>query len=384
MPGRTLFFVLPPIGPLDYDFKDPKSISAVSLSLDSPLEPIVGYAKGISGNLRFDPEHPEQATGGVSVDVSSVQFANEGYTATAQNYALDGKRWPTLTLVLRRVENVRRVSPTRFAGTVLADFTCRGVTVPKRLAVTADLFPGRAEERTNGAHKGDLLVLRTRFSVSRKAHGISEGIPDAMVGDTIKVGVAVVGIHYAESAPETPRVSETVARKELKPRPAQPLAAKLPRLGGGAPTSLDALRKGKPTVVLFLNEQCGVTVHYKERLLRLVRDFGPKGFAFAAVRTGRKEAGFVDLPERRYLTMPFLDDADGLLMRAYGIGQSLTFVVLDREGRVAYQGGLDDNVETSKARKTPLRNALREIASGRPVAVPRAPAFGCAILPVRP
>ena len=32
-----------------FDYKDPKEISAVILTLDSKLEPIVGYAKGISG-----------------------------------------------------------------------------------------------------------------------------------------------------------------------------------------------------------------------------------------------------------------------------------------------------------------------------------------------
>ena len=378
----TFLSVIPPIG-LPFDFKDPKGISAVSLSLDSPLEPIVGYAKGISGSLLFDPAHPERASGSVSVDASSVQFANDGYTATAQGYALNAKRWPQLTLALRKVVSVRRISPTRYSGVVLADFTCRGIVRPKRLEVTADYLPGRAEERTNGRFKGDLMVLRTHFSVSRKEHGISEGIPDAMVGDSIEVGVAVVGIHYAEATAP----SEPIKTKDISPAPKTvetPLATALPRIGPGVPLSLDAVRGKGNLVVFFLNEQCGVTVFYKDRLRRLERDFAPLGFAFAAVRTGRKEdpSKSVELPERAYLKMPFLDDAHGTLMRAYGIGQSLTFAVIDHAGQLRYLGGFDDRVEESKVNRTPLRDALRAVAVGRPVRVPRAPAIGCAILPV--
>ena len=167
-------------------------------------------------------------------------------------------------------------------------------------------------------------------------------------------------------------------------RPASPVATILPRIGGGTPLSLDEARGGSNLVVFFLNEQCGVTVFYKDRLQKLVRDFEPKGFRFVAVRTGRKEKpdAPVVLPERAYLKIPFLEDVDGTLMRRFSVGQSMTFAVLDRKGALRYQGGLDDGVDASKARKTPLRDALRALALGKPVAVPRAPALGCAILPV--
>lgn len=187
---------------MDFDYKDPKEISAVSLSLDSMLEPIVGYAKGISGTIRFDPAHPERAGGALAVDVSSIRFANDGYTETARGYALNEKKWPQILLKIRKVESVKQVSKGVFKGIVLADLVCRGIAQPKRLAVTASYHPGRAEERTNGRSKGDLLILRTRFDISRKAHGISEGIPDDLVGDRIEVGVAVVGTHYTDPKPD--------------------------------------------------------------------------------------------------------------------------------------------------------------------------------------
>jgi len=183
---------------VDFDYRDPKEISAVSLTLDSKLEPIVGYAKGISGTIKFDPANPKATTGKIAVAVSSVQFANEGYTATARGYALNGEKYPQIIFTLRKVLSVTKSAPNVYKAMVLADFVCHGVTTPMRVPVTASYFPGLAEERTNGKYKGDVLVIRTAFDVSRTRQGISAGIPINMVGDTIKVGVAVVGIHYAD------------------------------------------------------------------------------------------------------------------------------------------------------------------------------------------
>ena len=136
--------------PVTFDYKDPKEISAVSLSLDSKLEPIVGYAKGISGIVVFDPENPKVTTGKITVEVASVQFAHEGYTATARNFALNGDKYPQITFTLRKVLSGTRISKNIYKGMISADFTCKGITLPLIVPVTASYFPGLAEERTNG------------------------------------------------------------------------------------------------------------------------------------------------------------------------------------------------------------------------------------------
>jgi len=179
-----------------FDCKDPKEISAVSLTIDSKLEPIFGYAKGLSGAVRFDPARPKATTGRIEVAVDSVQFANEGYTATARGFALEGKKYPTIAFVLKKVLSVTSPAPNVYQGTVQADFVCKGVTLPLTVPLTAS-FPGRAAERTNGQFEGDVLVLRTRFNVSRTKLGISAGIPADLVADAVEVRVSCVGIHYA-------------------------------------------------------------------------------------------------------------------------------------------------------------------------------------------
>lgn len=183
-----------------FDFKDPKEISAIGLMIDSQLEPILGWAKGISGTVNFDPFNPNATTGAIAVDVSSVTFANDGYTQTARGFALNGQKYPKILFKLRKVVSVAKSAESTYQATVLADFVCRGVTIPLRVPVTASYFPGMAEERTNGKYKGDLLVIRTRFRLNRTKFGISEGIPANMVAEEVEVRVAVVGIHYTDKA----------------------------------------------------------------------------------------------------------------------------------------------------------------------------------------
>jgi len=187
-------------GSMVFDYKDPKEISAVSLTIDSKLEPIFGYAKGISGTVRFDPAHPKATTGSIAVAVDSVQFANEGYTATARGFALEGQKYPTIAFILKKVLSVTSPAPNVYQGMVQADFVCKGVPLPMTVPVTASLFPGRAAERTNGQFEGDVLVLRTHFKVSRTKLGISAGIPTDLVADAVEVRVSCVGIHYAPKA----------------------------------------------------------------------------------------------------------------------------------------------------------------------------------------
>ncbi len=207
----TLMGVRTVASPLPFDYKDPKEISAISLMLDSKLEPIVGYARGISGTVNFDPRRPEATTGFIAVDVDSIQFANEGYTTTARGYALESDKYPRILFKLRKVLRVTRPSANVYRALVQADFICKGITLALTLPVTASYFPGMAEERTNGKYRGDVLVLRTRFNVSRTKLGISRGIPNNLVSDLVEVGVAIVGLHYAPGQKTDANAKQTSA-----------------------------------------------------------------------------------------------------------------------------------------------------------------------------
>ena len=101
-----------------FDFKDPKEISAVGLMIDSKLEPILGWAKGISGTVNFDPANPKATSGAIAVDVSSVTFANDGYTRTARGFALNGEKYPQILFRLRKVVSVAKSAESTYQATV--------------------------------------------------------------------------------------------------------------------------------------------------------------------------------------------------------------------------------------------------------------------------
>jgi polyisoprenoid-binding protein YceI len=176
----------------DYAFKDPKTLNSVVLVLDSPLEPMVATATGIRGILRFDPARPQQTTGKIVVDAASVQFSNPGLTATAQGPdGFNTAKYPTIEFALREVKNLRTISPSVHAATIVGDFTCRGVT--KRLTVdaTASHHPGKASERHRSG--SDLLVLRSTFKIRRQDFGIKPRQGDNLLADEIEVRLAIAG-----------------------------------------------------------------------------------------------------------------------------------------------------------------------------------------------
>jgi polyisoprenoid-binding protein YceI len=175
-----------------YEFKDPKTLNAVMLLLDSPLEPMVAMATGVSGNLEFDPDNPGHASGKIVVDAGSVQFANPGLTATAQGPdGFDVQRFPTIEFVLRTVKRVRTVSPSVHAATVVGDFSCRGVTRTITVDATVTHLPGKAMVRHRSG--SDLLVLRSTFKIHRRDFGIKPRRGDDLLAEDVEVRLSIAG-----------------------------------------------------------------------------------------------------------------------------------------------------------------------------------------------
>ena len=76
-------------------------------------------------------------------------------------------------------------------------------------------------------------------------------------------------------------------------------------------------------------------------------------------------------------------DSAGTVGRAYGARTTPHMFVIDRAGRVAYMGGIDDrpyqDPESLKGAKPYVANALADLQAGRPVADPVSAPYGCAV-----
>ena len=78
-------------------------------------------------------------------------------------------------------------------ATVEGKFTLKGVTKPVSVPAKVTLLPGKLADRTNGKMKGDLIVVRSTFTIKRSDYGINPGAPVDKVSDEIEISLALAG-----------------------------------------------------------------------------------------------------------------------------------------------------------------------------------------------
>ena len=178
----------------DFDFQDAKGVNAIYFLLDSELEPIMGLASGITGKLSFDPAAPNATTGKIVVAANTIHFENERMTEKLFTEEwLDVQKHTEITFEFKEIKDVKSTDNVHKMS-VVGDFTCRGVTKSISAPVQATFLKDRLADRLRG-QKGDLLVLRSEFSISRKDFGIKPDMSTAIVADEIRVRVLIVGAH---------------------------------------------------------------------------------------------------------------------------------------------------------------------------------------------
>jgi len=179
--------------PQTFDFKDPKGVNNATFRLDAPLETITGTASGVSGTLTVDPAKPEATTGKIIIDAKSLHVENP-----VMKEHMHGADWMNtgehgeITFEVKSLSDVTKDGDT-VKATVSGAFTMRGVTKEISAPVTATMLPGMLSARTNGAAEGDLLVVRTSFTLKRADFGINPGAPTDKVSEDVEVTLAIAG-----------------------------------------------------------------------------------------------------------------------------------------------------------------------------------------------
>ncbi len=180
--------------PLSFDFKDPKGVNNVLFNLDAPLEAISGTGTGIAGTVSFDPANPAATTGRITLATSSLTVGNP-----MMKDHLQGKMWldvathPEISFEATALSNVKTVGD-KTTATVTGKLTIKGVTKELSAPVSLTYLPGKLGARMGKADlKGDLLVLRTQFSVNRSEFGIMPGKNTEKVSETIDLTLNLAG-----------------------------------------------------------------------------------------------------------------------------------------------------------------------------------------------
>lgn len=177
----------------EFNFKDNKGVNTVYFLLDSELEPIMGLASGVSGTLSFDPENAKATTGKIIVDAATLHTENKGMKDTLQGPDwIDVKKNPEISYTFKEVKEAKKVGDNQWELSVVGEFSCKGITKEIATTVRASYLPDKLQNRERGK-KGDLLVLRSEFKVSRKELEIKPEVPAAVVAEDIQVKVQIVG-----------------------------------------------------------------------------------------------------------------------------------------------------------------------------------------------
>jgi polyisoprenoid-binding protein YceI len=175
-----------------FDFKDPKGVNNVTFTMDAPLESISGTASEVSGTLTLDPENPGEVEGTIFVAAESLHVPNPLMKSHLHGDGwLDVKTHETISFAVKKIENVERDGDTGSAD-VSGTFTLRGVSKDLTVPAKVTYLPGRLGDRIPDA-KGDVLVIRADWTISRGEFGIKPGENEDKVADEVRLSMAIAG-----------------------------------------------------------------------------------------------------------------------------------------------------------------------------------------------
>jgi polyisoprenoid-binding protein YceI len=104
---------------------------------------------------------------------------------------MDAAKYSEITFETKELKNVKTAGDTTTAdavGTITVKGVAKEMTVPVKLTYLKDKLSQRVPNM-----KGDLLVLRSNFTIKRSDFGINPGAPKDKVSDEIELTLAVAG-----------------------------------------------------------------------------------------------------------------------------------------------------------------------------------------------
>jgi polyisoprenoid-binding protein YceI len=178
--------------PEAFDFKDPKGINNAGFKLDAPLEAINGSASGISGTVTFDPADPGSTKGKIVVASDSLQLPNHMQMQHMQSDKwLDVAKFPEISFESTSLKNVRtegNLISADLTGTFTLKGTAKEITAPVKFTYLKDKLGQRVPGKS-----GDLLVIRSNFTIKRSDFGINPGQFEDKVSETIEITLSIAG-----------------------------------------------------------------------------------------------------------------------------------------------------------------------------------------------
>ncbi len=147
---------------------------------------------------------------------------------------------------------------------------------------------------------------------------------------------------------------------------------------------------GKLVVLEWTNPVCPFTaVKYKSGAMQALQRYAAShDVVWLSIDTAAPDkAGYLSaaaararIAQTHATVTAFLFDLDGNIARSYGAKTTPSFFVVDRDGKLAYQGAMDDQVFADQAQGHEyMKSALDDLVAGQRVREPQTQPQGCAI-----
>jgi len=138
-------------------------------------------------------------------------------------------------------------------------------------------------------------------------------------------------------------------------------------------------------VVVFTCNSCPVATDYEDRIIALAKKYaGPGGrAALVAINVNKiEEDSLPRMKERaaaKGFDFPYLFDETQKIARDYGATFTPEFFLLDRQRKIAYMGGMDDNSNPAEVKANYLDPAIAAVLSGMKPETAETVARGCMV-----
>lgn len=162
----------------------------------------------------------------------------------------------------------------------------------------------------------------------------------------------------------------------------------LPDTVSGRTLTLSDVRGPAGTLVMFICNHCPYVKHVNHELVRVARDYAPRGIGFVAISSNDANKYPDDAPAkmreaalRLDYPFPYLHDETQAAARAYDAACTPDFFLFDAASKLAYRGRLDDSTPGNGRPVTgaDLRTALDALLAGAAIPADQKPSMGCNI-----
>ncbi len=156
----------------------------------------------------------------------------------------------------------------------------------------------------------------------------------------------------------------------------------------GRLVSLSDFDGAKALVVVFMCNHCPFVKHVIDGLVKLVKEYQPRGVAFVGINANDVSEFPEDRPEKmvqfareKGFAFPYLYDETQDVAKQYRAACTPDFFVFDESRRLVYRGQMDDSRPGSNVPVTgaDLRAALDAVLGDEGVPEEQKPSMGCNI-----